>query len=120
MGKTFEVFPLEMGVVENGDDLSSPVAVFGRTWGSGRAHMHEAYDMEYLLDACLAIYVGLVPRSPLSNNTFSESPSRRKKRVRNSLFHVCAAAGRGCLQAQRDSLTPATRRTRGRSVGEHT
>ena len=33
-GKTFEVFSLEMGVVENGDDLSSPVAVSGRTWGS--------------------------------------------------------------------------------------
>ena len=68
-GKTFEVFSLEMGVVENGDDLSSPVAVFGRTWGSGRSHMqansfpfHDASGTEYLLDACLAFSVGLVPR----------------------------------------------------------
>ena len=47
----------------------SPVAVFGRTWGSGRAHMqansfpfHDACDTEYLLDAGLAISVREVPR----------------------------------------------------------
>ena len=68
-GKTFEVFSLEMGVVENGDDLSSPVAVFGRTWGSGRAHMqanffpfHNASGTEYLLDAGLALSAGEIPR----------------------------------------------------------
>ena len=70
VGKTFEVFSLEMGVVENGDDLSSLAGRGLRSHlGAGRAHMqansfpfHDASGTEYLLDAGLAISVGEVPR----------------------------------------------------------